>query len=43
MSANQETPHQHNVDPVLLALTQNRLDHVSQQMGWVMVRTARTA
>lgn len=31
-----------SVDPVLLALTQNRLDHVSQQMGWVMVRTARS-
>ena len=29
-------------DPILLALTQNRLDHVSQQMGWVMVRTARS-
>ncbi|MGB7184257.1 MAG: hydantoinase B/oxoprolinase family protein, partial [Burkholderiaceae bacterium] len=29
-------------DPVLLALTQNRLDHISQQMGWVMVRTARS-
>ena len=30
------------LDPVLLALTQNRLDHISQQMGWVMVRTARS-
>lgn len=29
-------------DPVLLALTQNRLDHISQQMGHVMVRTARS-
>ena len=29
-------------DPVLLALTQNRLDHISHQMGWVMVRTARS-
>jgi N-methylhydantoinase B len=29
-------------DPVILALTQNRLDHISQQMGWVMVRTARS-
>ena len=28
--------------PVLLALTQNRLDHISHQMGWVMVRTARS-
>ena len=30
------------IDPVLLALTQNRLDHISQQMGHVMVRTARS-
>lgn len=30
------------VDPVVLALTQNRLDHIAQQMGWVMVRTARS-
>ena len=30
------------LDPVLLALTQNRLDHISHQMGWVMVRTARS-
>jgi N-methylhydantoinase B len=30
------------LDPVVLALTQNRLDHISQQMGWVMVRTARS-
>ena len=29
-------------DPVILALTQNRLDHISHQMGWVMVRTARS-
>ena len=29
-------------DPILLALTQNRLDHISQQMGHVMVRTARS-
>ena len=31
-----------NLDPVILALTQNRLDHISHQMGWVMVRTARS-
>ncbi|WP_420402782.1 hydantoinase B/oxoprolinase family protein [Nisaea sp.] len=31
-----------SADPVLLALTQNRLDHISQQMGHVMVRTARS-
>ncbi|MCC7427621.1 MAG: hydantoinase B/oxoprolinase family protein [Alphaproteobacteria bacterium] len=31
-----------SLDPVVLALAQNRLDHVSQQMGHVMVRTARS-
>lgn len=31
-----------STDPILLALTQNRLDHISQQMGHVMVRTARS-
>ena len=30
------------LDPVTLALVQNRLDHISQQMGWVMTRTARS-
>ncbi len=30
------------LDPILLALTQNRLDHISHQMGWVMLRTARS-
>ena len=30
------------LDPVILALTQNRLDHISHQMGWVMLRTARS-
>jgi N-methylhydantoinase A/oxoprolinase/acetone carboxylase beta subunit/N-methylhydantoinase B/oxoprolinase/acetone carboxylase alpha subunit len=30
------------VDPITLALVQNRLDHVAQQMGRVMVRTARS-
>lgn len=30
------------LDPVTLALVQNRLDHISKQMGWVMVRTARS-
>src|SRR5919199_3135185 len=30
------------VDPVLLAVTQKQLDHVSRQMGWVMTRTARS-
>lgn len=31
-----------NLDPVGVALTQNRLDHISRQMGWVMTRTARS-
>jgi len=30
------------LDPVRLALVQNRLDHISRQMGWVMTRTARS-
>ena len=30
------------IDPVTLALVQNRLDHISHQMGWVMTRTARS-
>jgi N-methylhydantoinase B len=30
------------LDPVSLALVQNRLDHVARQMGWVMVRTSRS-
>ncbi|MFC3231100.1 hydantoinase B/oxoprolinase family protein [Marinibaculum pumilum] len=30
------------IDPVRLALVQNRLDHVARQMGWVMTRTARS-
>lgn len=30
------------IDPIRLALLQNRLDHVAQQMGWVMTRTARS-
>ncbi|MFO1081121.1 MAG: hydantoinase B/oxoprolinase family protein [Reyranellaceae bacterium] len=35
------TPTQRSAtDPVLLALTQNRLDHVCRQMGWVMSQTA---
>lgn len=31
-----------DTDPVTLALVQNRLDHIAQQMGWVMVRTSRS-
>src|SRR5688572_32495776 len=30
------------IDPVTLALVQNRLDHIARQMGWVMTRTARS-
>jgi N-methylhydantoinase B len=30
------------IDPVMLALVQNRLDHIALQMGWVMTRTARS-
>jgi len=30
----------HEVDPVRLALVQNRLDHICRQMGWVMSQTA---
>jgi N-methylhydantoinase B len=30
------------LDPIVLALVQNRLDHISRQMGWVMTRTARS-
>jgi N-methylhydantoinase B len=33
---------QMKVDPVTLALIQNRLDHVARQMGQVMLRTARS-
>ena len=31
-----------SLDPVTLALVQNRLDHICHQMGWVMTRTARS-
>ena len=30
------------LDPVTLALVQNRLDHIARQMGWVMIRTSRS-
>ena len=29
-------------DPVLLALVQKQIDHISRHMGWVMTRTARS-
>jgi N-methylhydantoinase B len=31
-----------SLDPVTLALFQNRLDYISRQMGWVMIRTSRS-
>jgi N-methylhydantoinase B len=31
-----------DLDPIRLALLQNRLDHIARQMGWVMVRTSRS-
>ena len=30
------------LDPIVLALVQNRLDHISRQMGWIMTRTAHS-
>ncbi|HJU24301.1 MAG TPA: hydantoinase B/oxoprolinase family protein [Casimicrobiaceae bacterium] len=30
------------LDPIVLALVQNRLDQICRQMGWVMVRTSRS-
>ena len=40
---NQQDKQDPNVlDPIVLALVQNRLDHISRQMGWVMTRTARS-
>lgn len=31
-----------SVDPVTIALVQNRLDHIARQMGWVMLRTSKS-
>ncbi len=36
------TPSDGTLDPVTLALVQNRLDHIAGQMGQVMLRTARS-
>ena len=33
---------QTSLDPITLAVVQNRLDHIARQMGWVMIRTARS-
>ena len=30
------------LDPIVLALVQNRLDYITRHMGWVMTRTARS-
>ena len=30
------------LDPIQLSLVQARLDHIARQMGWVMIRTARS-
>jgi len=43
MSADTTDNAENRLDPITLALVQNRLDHISHQMGWVMVRTARSA
>ena len=32
----------HDLDPITLALFQNRLDYIAKQMGWVMTRMARS-
>ncbi|GMG82114.1 hydantoinase B/oxoprolinase family protein [Paralimibaculum aggregatum] len=37
-----DTPAAPALDPVALALLQNRLDHIARHMGWVMTRTARS-
>ena len=29
-------------DPISIALSQNRLDYIARQMGWVMIRTSRS-
>lgn len=42
MSADSQRTTGERLDPITLALVQNRLDHIARQMGWVMVRTARS-
>jgi N-methylhydantoinase A len=37
-----ESGESQRMDPVVLALMQNRLDQISKHMGWVMTRTARS-
>ena len=41
-SQNPDTPDSAALDPITLALFQNRLDYIAKQMGWVMTRTARS-
>ena len=42
MMSQQDKQDPNVLDPIVLALVQNRLDHISRQMGWVMTRTARS-
>ena len=37
-----KTPPSSIVDPIVLALIQNRLDQIAVNMGWVMIRSARS-
>lgn len=41
-SVNSEPSDANADDPVLLAIVQKQLDHITRQMGWVMTRTARS-
>ncbi len=41
-SAASDTADAATLDPVVLALMQNRLDQITRHMGWVMTRTARS-
>jgi len=42
MPSNSDTEVRPGLDPITLALFQNRLDYIAKQMGWVMTRTARS-
>ena len=42
MSSSSEIDIHPGLDPITLALFQNRLDYIARQMGWVMTRTARS-
>ncbi|MEM7404396.1 MAG: hydantoinase B/oxoprolinase family protein [Pseudomonadota bacterium] len=41
-TANPASGQLNSLDPITLALFQNRLDYIAKQMGWVMTRTARS-